>query len=214
MAAVTFKLVSRNIASSKIIERIIDIVRSEKPDLLLLQEVTLTTAQLEAVLQPLQYNCESNIDPENPSVPGTAAIWRLNIPATEVTSIVTCHMQAVTIGLQTFYNVYAPSGSENRRDRAHLFTQEMFPNLLQHQGGLLPVLAGDCNGLTAAKDTTRNFKDKYCKELDNVVKSFNYRDAFPVLHPQQIEFKFYRASCAPSRLDRVYLPPLPILLSK
>ena len=33
-----------------------------------------------------------------------------------------------------------------------------------------------------------------------------YVDAFRLLHPQKEEFTFYRASCAPSRLDRVYVP--------
>ena len=161
MAATTFKLVSRNIASSKRLERIIDILKSEKPDLLLLQEVTLTTVQLQAVVKPLQYDCKCNVDHENPTAPGTAAVWRQNLPVNQVTSLVTCQLQSVAVGLQIFYNVYAPSGSESRRDRAQLFTQEMFPHLLQHQGGLLPVLAGDWNCLTAARDTTRNFNDKY-----------------------------------------------------
>ena len=202
-----FKLVSRNIASSKKLERIIDIVKSEKPDLLLLQEVTLTTAQLKAVVQPLQYDCMCNIDQENPSTPGTAAVWKLNLPVNHITSLVTCQLQSIIVGIQPFFNVYAPSGSENRRDRAQLFTQDLFPNILQHQGQLLPVLVGDWNCLTSAKDTTRHFKEKYCKDLDQLVKAFKYSDAFRTLHPHQTEFTFHRASCAPSRLDRVYLPP-------
>ena len=63
------------------------------------------------------------------------------------------------------------------------------------------------NCFTLAQDTTRNFRDKFSKELDCLVKSFKYSDAFRVLHPHKVEFTFYRASCAPSRLDRVYLPP-------
>ena len=207
MADQTFKLVSRNIASSQRLERIKDYVKSEKPDLLLLQEVTLTTLQLKAAVQPLQYNCESNVDPDNPSTPGTAAVWRLDLPVSQVTSVVTCQLQVITIGPQTIYNVYAPSGSENRRDRTHLFTRELFPHLLQHQGGLLPILAGDWNCITAARDTTKNFKDKYSLDLNSLIKSFKFQDAFRVLHPVTLEFTFYRASCAPSRLDRVYLPP-------
>lgn len=202
-----FRLVSRNIASSKRLERIIDIVKSEKPDVLLLQEVSLTTAELQAVLTPLQYKCESNIDLENPTSPGTAAVWRLNLPVTHVSSLVTCQLQSITIGQQSFYNVYPPSGSKCRQDRAALFTSKMFPHLLQPNGGFLPILAGDWNCLTAAQDTTQNFKDKYSKDLDNMVKSFKYSDAFRKLYPNTEEFTFHRASCAPSRLDRIYLPP-------
>ena len=111
-----FKLVSRNIASSKRLERIIDIVKRENPDLLLLQEVTLTTSQLKAVLQPLNYNCESNIDSDNPSCPGTAAIWKNNLPVTQVTILVKCQLQSVKVNQQTILSVYPPSGSKCCQD--------------------------------------------------------------------------------------------------
>ena len=202
-----FKLMSRNIASSQRLERIVDYLKSDKPDLLLLQEVTLTTSQLQEAVKPLQYDCESNVDPVNPNSPGTAAVWKVDLPVTQVTTIVTCQLQTVTIGRQLFFNIYAPSGSENRQERAHLFSREMFPHLLQHQGGLLPVLAGDWNCLTSSTDTTKNFKEKYCLDLHALIKSLRYQDAFRVLHPNKVEFTFHRASCAPSRLDRVYLPP-------
>ena len=202
-----FRLISCNIASSKRLERVLDLVKSKKPDLLLLQEVTLTSAQFKAALQPFNYLCESNIDQENPSSPGTAAIWRSNIPVTQVTNLVTCQLQSIEIGLQTIYNVYPPSGSQSRQDLAVLFTREIFPHIMQLQGTFLPILVGDWNCLTAAQDTTRNFRDKYSKELDGLIKAFKYSDAFRVLYPRKVEFTFYRVSCAPSRLDRVYLPP-------
>ena len=59
----------------------------------------------------------------------------------------------------------------------------------------------------SARDTTANFNEKYCKDLDNLLKSFHYKDAYRIQHPNTVEFTFHRASCAPSRLDRVYLPP-------
>ena len=201
-----FKCISQNIASSRKVERIVDILKRSCPDLLLLQEVTLTTDQLKTAVKDLQYDCESNIDMENPTFPGTATIWKIDLPAPQVTSLVTCNLQMVKISQQVFYNVYAPSGSQCRRERARLFTRDLFPHLVQHQRRLLPVLARDWNCLVAAKDTTANFKEKYCKDLDGLLKSFNYSDAFRIQHPNTAEFTFYRASCAPSRLDRVYLP--------
>ena len=133
MAAPNFRLVTRNIAGSKRLERIVEILKSERPDLLLLQEVTLNTAELKVALQNTQYNCESNIDEISPSIPGTAAVWRVDLPNPQVTSLVTCQLQAVQFGVQTFLNVYAPSGSENKNSRAMLFTRDLFPYLLQHQ---------------------------------------------------------------------------------
>ena len=207
MAANSFKTISQNIASSKKVERITEILKRQKPDIMLLQEVTLTTAQLQAAVLPFQYKCESNIDTDNPNSPGTAAIWKMNLPVSQVTSLVTCNLQTVRIGAQAFFNIYAPSGSENRRQRVLLFSRDMFPHILQHQSGLLPVLAGDWNCLVAAADTTNNFRGKYCKDLENLLKAFKYQDAFRILHPLTIEFTFHRASCAPSRLDRLYVPP-------
>ena len=128
-----FKLISQNIASSHRLERITDVLKREKPDLFLIQEVTVSTIQLQAAIEPFMYKCESNTDNENPSAPGTAAIWKINLPTPQVTNLVSCNLQTVSIGPHYFYNVYAPSGSENRRDRALLFTRDIFPHLLQHQ---------------------------------------------------------------------------------
>ena len=202
-----FKYISQNIASSRKIERVTELLKRCSPDLLLLQEVTLTTAQLKTAVEGLQYSCESNIDIDNPTFPGTAIVWKNDLPEPQVTSLVTCNLQSVQIGRQFFYNVYAPSGSQNRRIRALFFTQDVFTHLLQHQARLLPVLAGDWNCLVAAKDTTAHFNEKYSKDLDNLVKHFNYSDAYRIQNPNKNEFTFHRASCAPSRLDRVYLPP-------
>jgi exonuclease III len=145
MAGQNFKIVSQNIASSQKTDFILDILRSDSPDLLLLQEVTLTTAQLLAAVTNLGYSCESNIDLENPTSPGTAAVWKSNLPVTEVNNLQTCRLQSLRVGLQTFLNIYAPSGSANRRERNLLFTRDMFPHLLQHQASHLPVLVGDRN---------------------------------------------------------------------
>ena len=166
----------------------------------------MTTAQLQVAVEPLQYKCETNTDQDNPYAPGTAAIWREDLPTPQVANLISCSLQTVRFGQRYFYNVYAPSGSENRRDRAQLFTRDIFPLLLQHMEQL-PVLAGDWNCLVAAKDTTANFQEKYSKDLDNLLKAFKYSDAYRILHPNTSEFTFHRASCAPSRLDRVYLPP-------
>ena len=182
-------------------------MKSEHPDILLLQEVTLSTAELCCALQNTNYLGESNIDVSSPSSPGTAAVWRTDLPGPLVTTLVTCQLQQVQIGQQSFLNVYAPSGSQNKRAQLEFFTRDIFSHLLQHQGGLLPVLAGDWNCILEAKDTTANFKDKFSKDLDQIVKNFKYSDAYRALHPNTVEFTFHRASCAPARLDRAYVPP-------
>ena len=58
-----------------------------------------------------------------------------------------------------------------------------------------------------AQDTEKNFADKKCSALKDLVNGFNYSDAFRLLKPNVSEFTFYRRNCAPSRLDRFYVPP-------
>ena len=191
MAGHSLTIISQNVASSQRLERITDILKRKKPDILFLQEVTLTSTQIQAALQPQKYMCESNIDRENPNTPGTAVIWSASLPVPEVTSLVTCQLQSLKIGRQTFLNVYAPSGSENRRERSSLFTRDMFQHLLQPQEGILPILIGDWNCLVSPADTTTNYKEKYCKELEalctHMVK--NSLSIAPVVHhPVWTEF--------------------------
>ena len=42
--------------------------------------------------------------------------------------------------------------------------------------------------------------------MKDLVSGFNYYDAFRLLKPNVSEYTFYRQNCAPSRLDRFYLP--------
>ena len=109
MEAQSFNLISQNIASSKIVERILDVIKSKCPDILLLQEVTLKTSELIAALQGTQYSGQCNIDIASPSSPGTAVVWKMDLPNTQVTTLVTCQLQSVQIEQQTILNVYAPS---------------------------------------------------------------------------------------------------------
>ena len=169
--------------------------------------MTLPTAQLLAAVDNLNYKCESNIDVLNPSHPGTAAVWRSDLEVSQVNNLETCRLQSINIVNQTFFNVYAPSGSGNRRERNLLFSRDMFPHLLGLQDGFRPVLAGDWNCLIAPEDTTANYRDKFSIGLEGLVKLFKYTDSFRQLNPHKVEFTFYWASCSPARLDRVYLPP-------
>ena len=102
MEGQNFKLISQNIASSQRLERITDVVKSEKPDLFLIQEITLNTVQLQAALDPFQYKCETNTDQDNPCAPGTAVIWKADLPTPLVSNIVSCSLQTVCIGQQYF----------------------------------------------------------------------------------------------------------------
>ena len=125
----------------------------------------------------------------------------------EVNNLIKRRAQSVKCAGETFVNVYAPSGSGNRRERWEFFN-ELATHIIQAGGDKLPVMAGDWNAILEQCDTTKNFQSKFCKVLARIVKNLNFTDSFRYLHPNDREYTFHRgALIAQSRLDRVYLPP-------
>ena len=199
------KLVSLNIAMSML--SISDVLRLNKPDLLFLQEVNFPTQTLSDRVDNLGYCGECNIDPLHPTLPGTAIVWKKTLKISEVNQLIERRVMSVKCGGEIFLNVYAPSGSANKRERWEMFN-ELAVLLLAMGRDKLPVMLGDWNCVLAELDTTNNFQAKYCKVLHRIVQTLEYKDCFRFLHPQVQEFTFHRGPhMAQSRLDRVYLPP-------
>ena len=146
------------------------------------------------------------MDPLHPSLPGIAVVWRKTLNITEVNQLIERRAMSLKCGGEIFVNVYAPSGTANKKERMEMFN-ELSVYLLEWRDKLL-VMAGDWNVILAEIDTTRNCQTKFCKVLDRIVKSFHYHDCFRLLHPTAREFTFHRGDhVAQSRLDRVYIPP-------
>ena len=184
-----------------------DILKFDKPDLLFVQEISNSSESLINLIKNLGYSAQCNVDSLHPSLPGTALVWKSTIKVSEINCLIERRVQSIKCGGETFVNVYAPSGSSNRRERWNMFN-ELFLHLLQIGGNKLPVLGGDFNAVLAECDTTRNFGSKYCKILDRIIKHMKYIDCFRYLHPRLREFTFHRgAQVAQSRLDRFYVPP-------
>ena len=75
--ASSFKIVSANIGTSML--SIADILKTDKPELLFLQEVTSPTSVLQARVAGLGYGAECNVDSLHPTRPGTAIVWKQTI---------------------------------------------------------------------------------------------------------------------------------------
>ena len=179
----------------------------DRPDILFVQEVLLSTQELLLKVQPYGYNCESNIDALNPTKPGTAVIWRESVPITGTRVIVECRIQSLTVGATSFLNIYAPSGSARHREREELFATELFQELASAGQARLPWLAGDWNCLVEEHQTTNNYRGKRSAALSDILRNYRFTDVFSHLHPGVREYTFHRAGVAQSRLDRVYCPP-------
>ena len=203
--ASNFKTISANIAMSML--AVSDILKRDQPDLLFLQEICISSESLNESVCKIGYSAECNVDPLHPTLPGTAILWKTSLNVGQVNQLIERRAQSVKCAGETFINVYAPSGSSNRRDRWEFFN-ELFTHIVQVGGVKLPVMAGDWNAVLDQLDTTRNFQSKFCKVLNRLVINMNYVDSFRHLHPGVSEYTFHRGPhVAQSRLDRIYLPP-------
>ena len=113
--APAFKTVSANVAMSTLSIR--DILKSDKPELLFLQEINVSTEVVNDIVTRLGYRGECNIDPLHPTLPGTAILWKNNLKVSEIDQLIERRAQSIKCAGETFINIYAPSGSNNRRER-------------------------------------------------------------------------------------------------
>jgi exonuclease III len=175
-------------------------------DIIFLQEVRLSSEQIELLLGGMGYQAAVNIDRENPSKPGTAIVWKKSIPLTDISSIVLCRAQVATLGRYKLLNIYAPSGSDKIHEWNAFFGDDIFTMLgLNHNPTW--VLGGDFNCVLKAIDIEGGFgfAQKFCPALKDLIKAVNLKDVFRSSYPRLEEYTFFRAGKAPSRLDRFYL---------
>ena len=69
------------------------------------------------------------------------------------------------------------------------------------------ICGGDFNSILSILDVEngQGFPQKFSRQLSDIVQTNNLSDAFRYLYPASVEFTFFRASAASSRLDRFYL---------
>ena len=148
-----------------------------------------------------------NINIEDAAKPGTAIIWRSSLPVTDVTNLVACRAQVACFEDYALLNLYAPSGSDKKYERASFFSKEIFRafNLFPESKWLV---GGDFNCVLKPIDIDNGtgFDQKNCPQLADLVNVRSLTDVFRYKYPNIREFTFFRTSAAPSRLDRFYLP--------
>lgn len=172
-----YKILSLNVGNSSTLGGLLTILKMENPHIVMLQEVTLSSEQLNLIVTKLGYKAETNIDISNPTALGTGFVWKSNLPVSEVYNVVECRTQILKLGIYNFANIYAPSGSQNRQSRRNFFGQDIF-RLVRGLDKSPPILGGDFNCILNSKDTESNFNDKKCPALKDLVDNFNYSDAY------------------------------------
>ena len=201
-----FNFFSLNVGMSSTCAGLATLITAQHLDIIFLQEVRITSEQLCILVGNLGFQASVNIDPDQPSRPGTAIVWRKTLPVRDVFTLVMCRAQVTSLGPYMLLNVYAPSGSENKHARNEFFGQDIF-RAFRLNSGASWILGGDFNCVLKAMDIENGigFNQKLCMALRDLVSSHSLCDSFRHLHPRKEEFTFFRAGKAPSRLDRLYI---------
>ena len=139
-------IISLNIGMSTSLAGLTSLILTHSVDLILLQEVTTSSEQLDSLLCGLGFQVEVNRDAGSPSSLGTAVAWRENLSIDGVFNIVPCRAQIVKLGSYAIFNLYAPSGSAKKKERDIFFRRDIF-NALCLFPNYSHILAGDFNGI-------------------------------------------------------------------
>ena len=198
------KFLSLNVGMQSSLAGLPALIELEGFDVVLLQEVRFNSEHIESLVKG--FEASVNIDPDNPSCPGTAIVWRKGVPVEGISILKQCRLQLASIGSLKILNVYAPSGSNQAHARSTFYSDVLFKAIMLDQKAQW-VIGGDHNCVLQRIDLENGvgFMQKKCLALENIVRVMNFQDAFRCIYPNTSEFTFYRAGSTPSRLDRFYI---------
>ena len=93
-----FVISTLNIGGSTTLVGLLSMLRMDKPHLVMLQEVKVTTEYLSEQVAKYGYQAVTNIDVTNPSALGTGVVWQSHLPVRDIYSVVQCRAQSLTLG--------------------------------------------------------------------------------------------------------------------
>jgi len=160
-------------------------------DLMLLQEVTHANIHMIS-----QYTAHMNIGTEGR---GTAILAKEGLILTNIQRIPSGRGIAATLHGIRIVNIYAPSGSEKRREREAFYNEEIVTLLPTAHTEM--ILAGDFNCVLSTADWTG--QGNYSKALARLVWGLDLRDAWDET-ATRTAFTHYTTKGA-SRTDRIYI---------
>lgn len=159
-------------------------------DIALLQEVALPDLSLPG------YNIINNTT----DALGTAIAIKEDIPYSNEIRTSDSRGIAVTIGHTKIINVYAPSGSQCKKEREIFFSQTIAPLFDQPAENL--IIGGDFNSVLKPEDSLNSFN--YCHSLKLMTNGLNMTDSWTELKPNDKGYTYFRTNSA-SRIDRIYV---------
>ena len=177
-----------------------DLLRTQQPDLVFLQEINLPTIELEEIVEGLGFMAYTNVSDVGR---GTGVVWRSNIPISNIRVVELDRIFAIDVDHLTIINVYGHSGRSKRMERRNLYadTLAMF---IRGLGQRSVMVVGDFNCVLGNIDALNNPGQKKCVGLQAAVNTFGLVDVYREQKPNEPGYTFVRNNTA-SRLDRIYL---------
>ena len=202
-----YRIISYNVQRSPTLSGLLLIIEQEKPDIVLLQELKMTSEQLQTYIQDKGFWGKSNIDVSDLDKPGTGIVWKSGVPIVDVSSLEPCRLMRACLGPVALFNVYAPSGNNQAQARRIFYSQVLFEALRGIENKPF-IIGGDFNCVVSPLDTEGgDYNRKRSHELLALVRDLELQDAFRVAKPNTREYTWHKQDCAPTRLDRFYLHP-------
>jgi hypothetical protein len=177
---------------------------SQKPAIILLQEVSLDNDFVHEAAQRLQYT--AHISPSPPESSRRLVVFHRTPTAPVITDPVPGYAQLISFLTLSLLHIHAPSGSNEYAARDLFFRRDVGQVLAALPAP--PLLLGDFNCVLFQLDAAANFNQKRCPPLSDLVALHSLTDAFHHLHRDSLpSYTFQRRGTTGSRLDRAYLSP-------
>ena len=201
-------IITLNVGLSSTFAGICTLATINNADIILLQEVRGCSDELNSIMGKLGFECEVNVNKDNPSKPGTAIAWRRTLLIKEVFTLLDCRLQVALLGKVAIINLYAPSGTDKKHQRELFFSKDVFDvfNMFPRYSY---ILSGDFNCVLSPLDIENSvgFNQKSSPALQELIACKRMFDVFRHSFPRRREYTFFRPGRSSSRLDRFYLSP-------
>lgn len=130
---------------------------------------------------------------------GTGILLRNNLLFTDIVLNCNGRISSVCVDSINYINIYAHSGSNQKKERDILFNDEILIHLAH---GKENVIVGDFNCILLPEDMSGPIKN-FCHGLNNLISGLDLKDVEKTMLKSRVNFTFYRGS-SKSRLDRFY----------
>lgn len=148
-----------------------DTLRAADVNIALFQELRTET-------WPDFYGYAANVTPAANGDSGAAILVRDGIVVEDVVYLQSARGLALTVQGIRLVNIYAPSGTDKRRERAQFYSEAITPLFLGRYENI--IVGGDFNCVLARKDQHPNFTT--CPELPHLVNRLSLVDTWETVH--------------------------------